>query len=217
MVDGSVFVQQQQRDGLADDIAAPHYHRSLAGDRDAAAFQDFDDAGGRTRARSGQSGCEPADVAGVKSIDIFFGRDGEQDALLIHLFRQWKLDEDAIDIGAGVQLFDGGKKLIGGNGFGRSEGFGEDTEIVAGFDLAANVDLGCGIVAGENHRQPRRTSGGDQRIDARLQLVKDLIADARAIENLGHEIQWYGRRSCPPVSAGSAGCNRTQCIKKPAP
>jgi hypothetical protein len=44
---GRVAVQQQQRQRLADDVAAPHHHRVPAGDKDSLLFEEFDHARGR--------------------------------------------------------------------------------------------------------------------------------------------------------------------------
>ena len=71
--DGGVLMQQQQRDGLTHDIAAAHHDGALTRDGDAAALQDLDDAGGRAGTGPRQACGEPADVARVESIDIFFG------------------------------------------------------------------------------------------------------------------------------------------------
>ena len=125
----------------------------LSGDRDAVPLQQLDDAGRRAGARPGQARHQIADVAGMEAIHVLGGRDRQQNALGIDLRRQGKLHQDAIDIVAGIQALDDVQQFGGGDGIGRSEGFGMDSEILAGLDLVADVDLGSGVVPGQHDRQ----------------------------------------------------------------
>ena len=90
---------------------------------------------------AGDVGDEIADVEGVEAVDVLIGRDGEEDAVGVDVRRQGHLDEDAVDVGAAVEAFDDGEQFVGGDGGGRRDLFAEDAEFVAGFDLAADVDL----------------------------------------------------------------------------
>ena len=100
--------------------------------------------------------------------------------------RQRKLHQDAIDLRPRVQLADYFEQLLGGDAVGRGDGLGVDTQGGAGLDLVANVDLGTRVVARQNDGQPRGTALGGQLLDARFQLREDLIANAIAIEDIGH-------------------------------
>ena len=111
--DRGVLVQQQQGHGLADDVAAAHHHGALAGDGNPVALQQFEDARRRAGARSRQSGHEVAHVAGMEAVDIFLRSDRQQDALAIHLRRQRKLHQDAVDFRPRVQLRDDVQQIGG--------------------------------------------------------------------------------------------------------
>ncbi len=184
--DGGVLVEQQQRDGLAHDVAAPHHDRALAGDGNPVALQHLDDARGRAGARSRQPGHQGADIAGMEAVDVLFGGDGQQDALGIHLRRQGELHQDAIDIVARVELLHNGKEFSGRDGFGRLDAFRVNAEVFAGLDLVAHVDLGRGIVAHQHHREAGRTAICGQSRNAGLQLVLDLVAHGIAVKDQGH-------------------------------
>ena len=136
-----------------------------------------------------EPGHQPADVAGVKTIHIFGGRHGQQNTFAIHLARERKLHQDAIDLHARVQPFDHGEQLFGGNGIGRRDGFGVDAEIPAGFDFIANVNLGCGVVAHQHYRQAGQAPLRRERGHARFEVVHDLIANAISVEDSRHSIQ----------------------------
>ena len=105
MADGDrgVFVQQQQRHGFADDVAAPHHHRALAGDGDPVALQNSMMPAGVHARGPGKSATSSADVEGVKAVHVLLRRQGQQHALGIHLFGHGQLHQDAIDLGARVQ------------------------------------------------------------------------------------------------------------------
>ncbi len=50
----------------------------------------------------------------METIHILLRRDGEQDALGVDVGGQRKLDEDAINVIAGIELLDEGDELFGG-------------------------------------------------------------------------------------------------------
>ena len=184
--DGGVFMEQHQRHGLADDIAASHDDGAHTGDLDFVTFQHLDNAGGCTRSRTGTSCSQVADVAGMETVDIFFGRNGQQDALGIDLRWQRHLHEDTVDLGPAIELVDDGEEFFRCDILGRREGFAVDTEIVGCLDFVADVDLGGGIVTGQDDGETGRPLEGSEFFDARAALVLDFIADAIAVEDQGH-------------------------------
>ena len=113
--DGRVLVQQQHGDGLADDVAAADDDGVLAGDGNVAALENLDDSGGRAGRERGTAGLQAAGVDGMKAVDIFLGRDGIEQRLGVDLRGQRQLDEDAVDVVAGVELGDEGEHVFGGD------------------------------------------------------------------------------------------------------
>src|SRR5579871_3077198 len=100
--DGGMLVQQEHGHGLSHDVAPAHDDGVFSGNGNRVASQNLDNARGSTRARSRQIGYQPADVAGVKAIDVFFWRHGEQNSFTVDLYRQRQLYQDAIDIVARI-------------------------------------------------------------------------------------------------------------------
>src|SRR5262249_49736312 len=148
------------------------------------------DARRRAGARTGAGGGEEADIAGVEAIDVFFGRDSEEDALRVDLLRQRELDEDAVDFGAGVELAYQREELFGGDGSGRADGLVVNAEFVRGFGFAANVDLRCRVIADENDAQTGWAAGvGEDALNTGAALGFDLIADTITVENQWHDFR----------------------------
>jgi hypothetical protein len=52
-----------------------------------------------------------AEVEGVETVDVLVGRDAAEHRHLVDVFRQGRLDENAVDRGVGVELVDQGEKL----------------------------------------------------------------------------------------------------------
>ena len=76
-----------------------------------------------------------------------------------------------------------GEQLARGERHGRRDALGVDAEIVAGFDLVADVDFGGGVVADEHDGEPRRAGFGGEGGNARSELGLDLVADAITVED----------------------------------
>ena len=125
-----------------------------------AALKDFDTAGGGAWDQSGALGGEKADVDGMKAVNVFGRVDGEENFLDIDVGREGKLDQDAIDFVAAIEIGDEGEKFFGSGRFGGGMLLTINTDLFAGFDFAANVDFGGGIVADENNGESGAEAGG---------------------------------------------------------
>ena len=112
--DGCAGVEQQHGQRTTDDIAAADDDGLLAFDGNVGAAQDLHASGRGAGDEAGTLGAEIADVGGVEAVDILIRRDGEQDALGIDVGGQRKLDENAIDFIAGIELLDEGDEFVGG-------------------------------------------------------------------------------------------------------
>src|SRR6185437_15784142 len=100
---GSVFMEQQHRDRLADDVAAADNHSVLPADRQAAALEDFDDTRWSAWSQCRATRLQLARVDGMKAVHILRGKYGVEQGLGIDLLRKWKLDQDAVDVIAVVE------------------------------------------------------------------------------------------------------------------
>jgi uncharacterized protein YbaR (Trm112 family) len=115
----------------------------------------------------------------MEAIDILLRRDGEEDALGVHVAGQGKLDEDAINVITGIELFDQSDELVSGRRLRRSDQLAEDAHLLAGADLAADIRLGCGIVPDKDRGQTGTQSGDG---NEKLHLVGDFGLDLVRVE-----------------------------------
>ena len=109
--------------------------------QEAAALQDLHDSGGSAGCEAGLARLEATGVDGVEAVHILVRQDGFKEAAGVDVFRKRKLDEDAVDVFAGVQAGNQSQHLFGGDGLRRGEHLAVDAKLAAGFDLAADVDL----------------------------------------------------------------------------
>ena len=113
-------------------------------------------------------------LAGSTASRIFFGVD---------LRGKRKLDEDAVDVVAAIQIFDDGEQFAGADGGGRGEVEAGEAEFFAGGDFAGDVDFGGGIFTDENGGEAGADSGVAECGDFAGELRVDLIADGVAVED----------------------------------
>ncbi len=120
----------------------------------------------------------------MKSVDVLVRRDAADNARRVDLRRQWQLHEYAVHRGIGVELLHK-REQVGFAGIGRKLMIERPH---AGFEqgarLAGDIGFAGGIVADENHGQPRHqpVRGGDA-----ARLGRDLSAqiggDGFAVNN----------------------------------
>jgi len=110
----------------------------------------------------------------MEAVNVFVGVDCFEESFGVDVAGQRKLDEDAVDIVAVVEVVDQVQHLVGRDALGRCEQLAEDTEFATGFDLAADVDLRSGDFADEDYSKARLDAGGPQRLDLGGDLGFDL-------------------------------------------
>ena len=93
---------------------------------------------------------------------------------------QGHLHEDGVDALLLVQLIDDGEQFGGGDGDGRRVLLAVDAQVVAGFDLVADVDLAGRVLADEHDGQARRPF---ERCNARLGLTQNFVTNLDAVED----------------------------------
>src|ERR1700731_1519675 len=111
--DGGVGVHEEEGHGLADDVAAAEHHGIGAFDFDFVTAKNFHAAGRSAGDQAGASADEAAEIDGMKTVHVFGGIDGFEDALGIHLRGKRKLDENAVDVVVAIQVFDDGEQVGG--------------------------------------------------------------------------------------------------------
>ncbi len=110
-----------------------------------------------------------------------------------------KLDEDAVDVVAAIEIFDDGEKFAGADGGGRGEVEAGEAEFFAGCDFAGDVDFGGGIFTDEDGGEAGADSGVAEGGDFAGELRVDLIADGVAVEDAsgqnGSRVRFFAGRA----------------------
>ena len=118
----------------------------------------------------------------MKAVDVLDRVDCAQGPLLVDLAGQRELNEDAVDRVVRVQFGDQREQLVLRRLRGQVVVVRGDSGPASGLVLAPDVDLGGGIVADEDGREPERAE--------RPGLLRDLGADP-----LGEPFPVHDRRS----------------------
>ncbi len=209
--DRGIGVHEEQSHGFADDVAAAEDDSVGAFDLDFIAAQNFHAAGGSTGHEAGASADEAAEIDGMETVHVFGGIDGFQDALGVHLWREGKLDENAVDVVVAIEVFDDGEQIESADRCRWSEECAGEAELFAGCDFTFHVDLRSGIFAHKNGSQPGANASRREQADFVAQLGEDLVANFGAVENpCGHS--WLAffpePQSAPPIIAHAASLPR---------
>ena len=120
------------------------------------------------------------------------GADGFEDGTRIDLRRQGHLDEDTVDGFLLVQLVDQGEQFGGGDGGGGRVLFAVNSEVMAGFDLVADVDFASRVFADEDDGESGRALQGRH---ARFGLGQNLVSDFDAVKNQALNPRGLGRQA----------------------
>ena len=114
MADGnrSVLLDQQQGRRFTDNIAAPDYDRSLAGNRNLASLEDLDQPGGRTGYEARPLGGQKSGIHGVESVNVLVGGNRHQHLRGVDLGRKGQLHQNAVYVVPGVEVSKQLKQLV---------------------------------------------------------------------------------------------------------
>ena len=187
-------LQQQRRHRFSHDVGAANDHGVPAGRIDAAAQQELLHA---IRRRGPEPGRIPdgdfAHVRGVEAVDVLAGIDAQQHEMLVDVLGERQLNQDAVDLGIGVEAIDEREQVCLARLLGQADGLVMEARLSAGLAFHADVDLGRGVVAHQDHRQPRRDAAGREGGDLGGELAPHLPADRRAVDEF--RVTW--QRSPP--------------------
>ena len=187
--DGGIGVHQQQRHRFADDVAAAEDDGVCAFDGDGVAAKNFHAAYGRAGDEPGAATDQPAETYGMKTVYIFRGIDGLENALGIDLGREGKLDENAVDGVVIVQVIDEAQHLVGGDGGGRRVHPTGQAELLARGDLGFDVELRSGIFTDENGSQAWANALSGETGNFAFQFSEDFVADLGSVKDAcGHSV-----------------------------
>ena len=109
-----------------------------------------------------------------------------------------KLDEDAVDIVAAIQIFDDSEQFAGADCGWRGDVETGEAEFFAGGDFAGDVDFGGGIFTdedgGETGADPGVAEGGDFGGELRVDLIADGVAVEDASGQYGSRVRFFAGR-----------------------
>jgi hypothetical protein len=111
---GGIRSLEEVRNGFANNITTPKDDSTFAGDIDPGFFKQNHHTLWRAgnKVRFARSLCEFPDIEGMEPINVFEGRNSSGDDLLVDVFGQGKLDEDSMDRGIGIEVFDCAEEFL---------------------------------------------------------------------------------------------------------
>jgi hypothetical protein len=153
--DRRVLLEQHNGYGLADDVAPADHNGVLAVQLDAVPLEKLHDPGRRARRKRALVHEQLADVQRMEPIHVLIRVDRKQDFPGIDLARQRKLDQDAVDVLALVQLVHEAEQVIFRRL--RRELILERRypQALTGLVLVPHIDLRCRIFTNEDYGKPR--------------------------------------------------------------
>ena len=185
--DRGVGMHQEERHGLADDVAAAEHDGVGAFDGNLVAAKNFHTTGGSARDESGTIGDEFAEIHGMKAVDVFVRRDSFEDTLGIDLMGKRKLDEDPVDAVVVIEVGDELKHVVGGNVGGRRVKPMGHAELFASSDFAFDVDVRGGILTDKNGGETGANPLGVKAGNVLFELSENFVANFQTVESLsGH-------------------------------
>ena len=191
--DGGVALLQQDRDGLADDIAAADHDRMGTGERNAVAVEHGEYAEGGTRDQPRVAKQQAAKIQRMQRVHVLRRFDRLGHGLWRDLLRERKLNQDSVDAVVAVEPIDQVEELLLARRFRQQVFGGRGTDPRAGALLALDVGAARGIVSDENDRELRGApSRGDDGRDFLRHLVAQGLGQREPIDDDGFDLLGHG-------------------------
>ncbi len=185
--DRGVFLQQHQRHGLADDVAAANHHGMLAAQIVADAVQHLHAAIRRAGPEARLAHHQGAGAGDVETVHVFCRCNRFNDFLRINVRGQRQLHQDAVDGGVLVERFHARQQFGFGQGGGVLLQHRVQAGVMAGLDLVAHIDLAGRVFADQHHGQTRRDATGAQGGRALGDFGPQLFGEGVAVDEMcGH-------------------------------
>ena len=158
---------QQQGERSSDDLAPAHDDGVLPGGGNFPEAQDFQNASGGAGKESGRiAEQEFSKIERVEAVDVLGGGDPCVNNVVGEGGGKRGLNQDAVDLGIGVESIDfleeGGKR----RGFRENEGPAGDTHLLGALFLPRDVSPGGGILADADEDEPRADAACLELFDA---------------------------------------------------
>ena len=186
-ITAGTFGHEQEGHGFADDHAAADDDGVGACGFDAGVDEESLAAeGGAGDEAGGVFEREFGDVDGVEAVDVFGGVDGADDFGFVDVLGRGALDEDAVDGGVGVELFDEGDQFGLGGGGGEFVFDAVEAEVLALFVLGADVGAGGGVVTDEDDGEAGGDATGFEGGDFGAAFGEDFFGDGGSGDEGGH-------------------------------
>ena len=189
--DGGVFLKQQQRHGLADDIAAADDHGVLARDRHARRLEHMQRSLGRTGDHAVLATGQTAHIHRMEAVHILFRTDQRQRPMLVQMSGQGKLYQNAVNGFVLIGPFNSGFQLRLRGFRPHPKGLGVDPQPGAGLFLVGYIGLAGRIVSHQNHAQAGHDVFLPKRVHLLFQFFFYLQRHCRAVQNFS--------RHCPSL------------------
>ena len=152
---GAAGDQQLQRQRSPYMVGHTDDHRVLAAHRPIGMAQQGHHTLWRTRAQSETAQRQPPHVHRLEAIHVLGRIDPVDQRLLVDMWRQRRLHQDAVHGRIGIETVDQREQLVLGGGRRQVVVERAEADLVAGLALVAHVDRRGGIVPDQHHRQSR--------------------------------------------------------------
>jgi hypothetical protein len=126
---------------------------------------------------------ERADILAMESVDVLLGVDRVRDGDRVEMRRQRHLDQEAVNLGRGVQARDRRHQLALRHRCGQRHHLGDQTQSLRGAHLVADVDLARRIFADDDDGEAGRDALGLERADAHGELVADPMCNGGPVDD----------------------------------
>jgi hypothetical protein len=199
----AVLPKEEDRDGLADDVAPAEDDGLAPLEGHAAALEDLDDPGRRAGKEAGHPGRHPTGVQWVQSVDVLVGGDRQDRLASVQPRGEGELEEDPVDLRVRAQPADRRHQLA----LGRPRAEPHELALHAGGRASArlvpDVDLRSRIFPDQDDREARDDAprpmqtldpGGDLGPDLGGQRLS--VEDPRASARMPARVSGHSPAAC---------------------
>ena len=108
----------------------------------------------------------------MKAVDIFARIDRADDFLFVDVFRWWRLHEDTVDRGVGIEIAHDLQQFVLRGARGQLDLARKNSELAAGADFRSDIHMRGRIIADQHDREAGRGAAGFEGFDFRAALIE---------------------------------------------